>query len=180
MRPQESRRQPDERFYFESRELVVDRKVLPEHVPTAESLNSRSIVGMYRNGEGNPLSIEHTGMSWRHYPQAGVQLLSIETATGETAYSYSGDDEYMQASCSGETVGRYEVQPGDLLITERSVAGREEVIIVPADEPLPNAEGHPSYQPSRSTHVARRGGLRPLSYWYVVDQRHSCYLPQMV
>ncbi|GEM_PF-4515051 len=148
MRPQESRRQPEEQFYFENGELVIDREVLPEHTPTVQSLNSRSIVGAYRGVDGEPLGVEHTGLNWRFYPQAGVQLLTIETATGEVAYrTVSPDDEYQQASCAGEVVNTYEVQPGDLLITGRSVNSREEIIIIPADAPLPDSEAHPSYQP---------------------------------
>jgi hypothetical protein len=149
VRPQEVRRYPDEQFYFDGPELVVDREVLPEVFPEITNLDDQSIVATYRNAEGEVRTREHAGIGWSDHFQPGQQLLSIQTGTGEVSRT-AVSGEYWQMACTGDISGEYEVQPGDLLITKRMVGYEKSIVIVPADEPMPapaSGDGMTTYEP---------------------------------
>lgn len=150
MRPQEGRRFPDEMFYFDKGELVVDEEVLPEHFPKVEVLDGRSVVGTFTGLSGDVHAVEHVGLGWEHYLAPGDRLLGIQSGNGVVRREV-GNDDSRQLSCTGNITGELKVETGDMFFAKRRSLQRSELLILPANEPLPggdfsNINGY-SYEP---------------------------------
>lgn len=132
MRPIEHRRHPEEKFYFDNSQLIVDINVLPPHYPSVELINNHSTFETIVNPEGIMISKEVKGQGTKSSMAPGTRLHGVEARDGETVTS------------------SYQVEPGDILIARRESASGiygEPIVMVPADKPLPDDEQTASYQP---------------------------------
>lgn len=146
---QEERRFPDEQFYFEKGELVVDRSVLPEHVPNVHVLEGESIVGTYLNAEGDERTRCHKLLGWKHRFHPGEQLLRVETGTENVVTRSSTDGKYWVHSIGGEPKDRYEIKSGDqIVVMEGDSIDLTKTIFLPGNQPLPKKGfGSKVYEP---------------------------------
>ncbi|MDB5163839.1 MAG: hypothetical protein JWS12_457 [Candidatus Saccharibacteria bacterium] len=143
MRPQESRRSPDEGFYFDRQELVIHQALLEaEPYPEVICLPGRNAIANYRDADGE-MHTMGKDLFWHRAFQPGSVITSVTTSDQEIQHRWlnDGSDWYFDEP----SPNIYEIQAGDMLIFIPNFASSNynlpDVLVQLAGQQLPGRQG---------------------------------------